>query len=489
MLILIVAYNAETTIQSVLTRIPPRIAQYEHEILVLDDQSCDQTFERARACQAMSPGFRMRVLANPVNQGYGGNQKIGYQYAINQGFDVVVMVHGDGQYAPEMLEEMIAPVLEGRADAVFGTRMARPRDARSGGMPLYKFVGNRILTALQNRLLKTHLSEFHSGYRAYSVKALATLPFQLNTNHFHFDTEIIIQFLLKGLRITEIPIPTHYGGEICHVNGLAYAFNVMYATIGARLHQMQLFYRRQYDVEPPGTHYKLKLGYPSSHTLAIEAVAPGARVLDIGCGQGLVGHELERKGCRVQGVDDTTAEEPCLLKEYIRLDLNRGVLPFASDDYDAILMLDIIEHLDTEAQYRLLDSLRASAVRRKPLLILTTPNLPFFLIRLQLLLGQFNYGKRGILDQTHRRLFTFRSFKALLRQSGYQIRKVRGVPPPYPEAIGLNWLSRGLLMVNRWLIALAPALFSYQIYVEAVPLPTVEHLLEAAKDASSRRGD
>src|SRR5205814_3453044 len=131
------------------------------------------------------------VLRNEYNQGYGGNQKVGYAYAIAEGFDFVAMVHGDGQYAPEELPNLLAPLRAGDADAVFGSRMMHRLGALKGGMPLYKFIGNRILSTAQNALLQTRLSEFHSGYRIYSVRTLAGIPFDLNSNDFHFDTEII----------------------------------------------------------------------------------------------------------------------------------------------------------------------------------------------------------------------------------------------------------------------------------------------------------
>ena len=120
------------------------------------------------------------MLVNPENQGYGGNQKIGFHYAIESGFDVVALVHGDGQYAPECLPELVAPVVRGEADLVMGSRMLGG-GAREGGMPLYKLVGNRMLTSVQNAALRSRLSEFHSGYRVYSVPALAASASRSNT--------------------------------------------------------------------------------------------------------------------------------------------------------------------------------------------------------------------------------------------------------------------------------------------------------------------
>ena len=140
--------------------------------------------------------------------------------------------------------------------------------ARRGGMPLYKFVGNRILSWFQNRMLGASLSEFHSGYRVYSVAALKKVPFELNTNDFHFDTEIIIQFLLaRSARSPELPIPTYYGDEICRVNGLKYAWDVAKAVLVARTQQLGLFYDRRFDCAPAGgnAQYEPKLDYPSPH--------------------------------------------------------------------------------------------------------------------------------------------------------------------------------------------------------------------------------
>ena len=154
-LIFVVAYNAERTIQSVIQRIPESLSQYHTEILIIDDSSKDHTFQQAREMESCP--FPLTVLFNPVNQGYGGNQKIGFHYAIRKGFDIVALVHGDGQYAPECLPDLLQPLLAGEADAVFGSRMIAPGDALRGGMPLYKYVGNKILTKIQNRLLRSSL--------------------------------------------------------------------------------------------------------------------------------------------------------------------------------------------------------------------------------------------------------------------------------------------------------------------------------------------
>jgi glycosyltransferase involved in cell wall biosynthesis len=216
----------------VIRRIPTALLErYELDVLIIDDASRDGTFARGfEESRREGVPFRVRVLFNPVNQGYGGNQKLGYRYAIDNGYDLVAMVHGDGQYAPECLPGLLKPFEGEKIGAVFGSRMLTASGALRGGMPLYKFAGNRVLTWIQNRLLRSSLSEFHSGYRLYSVRALQSIPFERNSKDFHFDTEIIIQLLIAKVPIQELPIPTFYGDEICRVNGIAYALNVVLAS-------------------------------------------------------------------------------------------------------------------------------------------------------------------------------------------------------------------------------------------------------------------
>jgi glycosyltransferase involved in cell wall biosynthesis len=484
-LIFIVAYNAETTIEKVLSRIPASLHQDGVEVLIIDDSSRDGTFLNSLRYQQAQSAFRITVLRTPENQGYGGNQKLGYRYAIDNGFDIVALVHGDGQYAPEKLPVLLGPLIQEEAAAVFGSRMFDKRSARAGGMPFYKWLGNQVLTKFQNRMLGSELSEFHSGYRLYATRALAQIPFEKNTQDFHFDTEIIIQLVLKKLCIFELPIPTYYGNEICHVNGMKYAGDVLKTMVRAQFHQANLLYDRKFDLHAPQENYDLKLGFASSHTAAIDAARPGSHVLDIGCGEGYVAQQLVAKGCRVTGMDqyvpDRSSQSGQL--DFIRWNLDRKEFPVNVSDFDQILMLDIIEHLKEPESF--MDELRFAAACRRPEIILTTANIGFAVTRLMLLFGQFNYGKKGILDATHTRLFTFRSLKALLDQSGYKVLEVRGIPAPFPKALGANFLSRLLLRLNQVLIRLSKGLFSYQIFVRAEAKPTVHNLLRETIDSSN----
>ncbi len=233
--VVIVAYNAELTITSVLDRIPKTFAENVGCILVSDDGSKDATTEVARRWAATHPDVNVTVVQQPKNLGYGGNQKFCYRWAAERGHSIAVMVHGDGQYAPELVSSIILPLLRNEADAVFGSRMLTKGGARRGGMPMYKFVGNRILTTVQNMCAGLKLSEWHSGYRAYNLPRLDMRRLGEMSNGFDFDTEIILDLAKRKQHIVEIPIPTFYGDEKCNVNGVRYAVDVLGEVIKFRV--------------------------------------------------------------------------------------------------------------------------------------------------------------------------------------------------------------------------------------------------------------
>jgi len=232
-LIFIPAYNVEKKIISVIERIPKHVFKEDDvEILIVEDFSKDNTKTVIdEYLKKDESDKKIHVIKNEKNYGYGGVQKIAYDYAINNNFNFVIMLHGDGQYAPEKIPEFIYNLINSGADAVFGSRLIYPKDALKGGMPLYKFIGNRILTILQNLLIGTKMSEFHSGYRSYKTNILKKINFKKNTNNFHFDSEIIIQIIKKNYVIKEIPMPTFYGDEVSHLKSIPYGINVLISTI------------------------------------------------------------------------------------------------------------------------------------------------------------------------------------------------------------------------------------------------------------------
>jgi glycosyltransferase involved in cell wall biosynthesis len=214
------AYNAAKTLEKTYDDIPRDIVDH---IILVDDVSQDETVEIARR-------LGLKVIIHSQNRGYGGNQKTCYLGALQDGADVVVMLHPDYQYDSRLLPELIAPIVEGQADLVLGSRLLRG-DPLASGMPLWRYVANRFLTIAENAVLGQHLSECHTGFRAYSRRLLSTIPFVLNSDKFVFDTQVIAQTVAFGFTIAEVPVPTRYFAEASSVSfrsSVAYGFGTLF---------------------------------------------------------------------------------------------------------------------------------------------------------------------------------------------------------------------------------------------------------------------
>ena len=248
--IFIPAYNAAGTLPKVLDRIPPEIKEKVKQIFIIDNASPDNSYLIGEGYRVQKGLDKLHVFRNETNRGYGGSQKRAYRYAIEQGFDIVVMLHGDAQYAPEKIPHLLEPLERNEADMVFGSRIAGL--PLKGGMPLYKFLGNKVLTAIENFVLGMELTEFHSGFRAFRCDALAKIPFELCADDYHFDTDIVIQLHIKKLRIAEMPIPTYYGDEPNFVNVFDYGFKVLQSTCEYWLWKKGWIGVEKYDKIPLG---------------------------------------------------------------------------------------------------------------------------------------------------------------------------------------------------------------------------------------------
>jgi len=233
------AYNAAKTLKITLDDIPRDCVD---DIILIDDLSKDDTVKVAKQ-------LGLKVFVHEKNKGYGGNQKTCYEKALELGADIVVMVHPDYQYDPKMIPQLIEPIKKGEADAVFGSRMMKG-GALEGGMPLWKHNANILLTALENVVLHTYLTEYHSGFRAYSAKLLKNIRFKDNSDGFVFDTEIIVQTLLKGFKIDEIPIRTRYFPEASTVRfwqGVRYGLGILRTMLKYILHTKGLIRFKQFE--------------------------------------------------------------------------------------------------------------------------------------------------------------------------------------------------------------------------------------------------
>jgi glycosyltransferase involved in cell wall biosynthesis len=466
--VLVVAYNAATTLTQVLDRLPPSFREKVAHVLVCDDASGDDTYAVGVAYKNGST-LPLTIIRHDYNHGYGGNQKAGYRWAIANDLDIVVLLHGDGQYAPEVIEDLVDAVTAQDADAVMGSRMLQPGSARAGGMPMYKFVGNRVLSRFQNSLTGLDLSEWHSGYRAYRVSALAALPLDTYSDGFDFDTEIILGLHGMGLRIVEVPIPTYYGDEICYVDGLRYARDVSLDVLRYRLRQLGLSSRAA-DDQP----YQIKDSPHSSHGRLLSWLRERAstKVLDVGCSDGQFGALARAQGHQVFGVDlvkhDGVGDR---LDGFLEVDLNDGLPVEAGDGYGAIVAADVLEHTVDPAH--LLTDL-AGRLGPDGSVLVSIPNFAHWYPRGRVLIGRFDYDQRGLLDHGHVRFFTRRSFEKLIKACDLRIVRRDTVGTPFEvlergTRSPIGWILRAAARVDRSATRLWPTLFGYQFLYELVP--------------------
>jgi glycosyltransferase involved in cell wall biosynthesis len=214
------AFNAGKTLQKTYDAIPKN---HVHEVILVDDASTDDTVAQANSIDDLI------VIVHKKNQGYGGNQKTCYRHALKRGADIIIMIHPDFQYDPSCVPHMIEPIIKRQADLVLGSRFLAG-DPRRSGMVWWRFWGNRLLTTLQNKLLKTNLSEGHSGYRAYSRNLLENISFDQFSNKFVFDSQMLKAAAKQNVKISEVPIPTRYckdSSSISFSSSVRYGFETL----------------------------------------------------------------------------------------------------------------------------------------------------------------------------------------------------------------------------------------------------------------------
>ena len=231
------AYNAARTLAKTYYHIPPN--SYD-EIILVDDASSDSTWTIANS-------LPITAIRHRKNRGYGGNQKTCYTTALQRGAEFVVMLHPDYQYDPTIVGDLVAPLRVGEADAVLASRMLG--DPLAGGMPLWKYIVNKLLTGTENLALGTHFSEFHTGYRAFRRSALEAVNFEANSEGFLFDNEIIVQLVLKGVRFKEIPVSTRYSFDCSSVGfgqGCVYGLGILKTILKYFVHRSRIYRFKQF---------------------------------------------------------------------------------------------------------------------------------------------------------------------------------------------------------------------------------------------------
>jgi SAM-dependent methyltransferase len=452
--LILLAPDAEAgSLARTLARIPAGLAPLLAEIAVLAE-GVDGDPPPAVAALGLS---NLRWRANPRRYGHGGRRKVALEYALQHGFDQVVLVEGHDRPLDQLARLWAPAVLEG-ADVVLGAA------ARAG-------LGPALAASALNGILGMRLKGWGADLRLYSCELLAGLPFQLASDDRRFDTEVLIQCRARGARIREVALPA--AGE--RAGSLS-------AALAYRLHQMHVSRNGAFLIRGD-VRYTFKHSPYGSHVQTLAAIRPGTSVLDLGCSQGLLAGPLKHKGVRVVGVDLEPPERASRdLEAYHRRDLEQPLAIPAGREFDYVVVSDVIEHVVNRGQL-----LRSARRYLKPdgRLLISTPNIAIWFYRLSRLAGRFEYGPRGVLDETHVHLYTRSTFRREVERGGFRILRERVTALPFEvifESTGQSRLVAALSFVYHGLARAWPKLFAYQFLIEA----ELTTLLDPAQPAEGR---
>ena len=525
LLVFVVARHSETHLCDLFERVSPDLFnRRDVHFLVCDDASDDSALFRLQRWLTDHSIRNVTLIQTGSRQGDGGTQKLGFRAAIDGGFDAVIRLRADhdvpAEYLRSMIDAWVTITIPGnvaaslprgganwnRADELESLPGAPSRGSeaatltrstprvdvllargKSGGSWWQRTLA-RGVAAFQNRMIGWNLAADGVDLRLFSTAFLQSVPFETNSNGDLFDTEILLQAKYSGASIDEVSLAEWTASN--RRAGWRQILGAVAATLQFQAHQMGMLCSlklRRLTAE----RYcdKTEMSY-SSHAVALNVLkaARPRTVLDVGCGPGHVAGRCRDLGIRVTGID---LHQPpvAVVSEFHAADLEHDSLPADVWDFDAVLLLDVIEHLADPEKFLLAQrhGLRARpSVGNAPLFVISTPNVAFIAVRLNLLLGRFNYAERGILDITHKRLFTRRSLLRLLDECGYQVERCHAVGVPFAAVIE-GRVGRALGAIANQLAHWMPTLFAFQFLVECRPHPGARQLLDHALRADNEQ--
>jgi 2-polyprenyl-3-methyl-5-hydroxy-6-metoxy-1,4-benzoquinol methylase len=421
-----------------LARIPASTAELFDEVAVLLDGESS-----VPSVPHLPAGVALR--ANPRSYGYGGRRKVAFEYALERGFDLAIVLEGDGRHPPERLPDLLAAAVLEKSPVVLGSRET--------GAPRWTSLCLRAFLGMQ-------VGDWTSGFRLYSCDVLRRIPFQLASDDRRFDTQVLIQCRALGVPVREVR-----AGSFEEPG--ASAADAISPAVEYRLHQLHLQRNGAFLVDRD-VRYTFKRSRTGSHVQILDAIRPGTRVLDLGCSQGLLARPLAGKGVRTTGVDVGPAEKVSGdLERYYRRDLEEPLDIPEERVFDYVVVADVIEHVRNREQL-----LRSARRYLKPdgRLLISTPNIAVWFYRLSLLVGRFEYGPRGVLDETHVHLYTQSTFRREVERGGFRVLRRRVTSLPFEVLFESTGQSRLVALMNElyWVLArLYPKMFAYQFLLEA----------------------
>lgn len=444
-------------LQGALERLPDSAAEWLASVVVMADDSARVT---SQALREAASGWPLEVHREPRPSGFGSSRKAAFEYATRRGLDHIVVMRADGRHPPERLDEVAHALVVDEQPFVLVARKRRPRPGRAAGA--LRAAGAR----LQNALLGLRLRDPHTTFRAYAVRALRRVPFQLDSDAETFDAELAIQLRALGIDGFEVESGESWVEGADDKRELLLVRRALWTALDYRLHQLHVTRRGRYLVDRD-VAYTLKLSETSSHMQIVDAIRPGSHVLDLGCSQGVLARPLLQKQVSVTGVDVEPTAKTHELKEYLQADLEQPLALPLGREFDYVVVADVIEHLRNRTE--LLRSARRY-LKAGGRLIISTPNVALWFYRLSLLVGRFEYGPRGVLDRTHVHLFTRDTFRRQVERAGYHIVAERVTALPFEVVLESTGRSRAVRLLSRIYHRLArlwPEMFAYQFILEA----------------------
>ena len=444
----------QAEIEKVVARVPETADAWIDEVVVVLDRPAAETPPAAPIALA-GRALALRYHHPPRDVGPGAARKAAFEYARLRGFDFAIVMRDDESHPPELLARLIDEVVGGERCLLLATRTGAPTGSA------------RLGASLQNHTLGMRIADWGASYRVYPLDALQRIPYQLNANDGSFDAEILLQFRALGVPIRELPLLEGAPGDGRGNDGLPDTVGAWRAAVAYRCHQAHVTRDGRFLVDHD-IHYTLKLSPTGSHMQIVSAIAPGSRVLDLGCSQGLLARPLQEKQVRVTGVDVGPGQHLAgELAEYHQHDLEKPLELPLEREFDYVVCADVIEHLRNRGPL-----LRSARRYLKPdgRLIISTPNIALWFYRLSLLVGRFEYGPRGVLDETHVHLFTGSTFRREVERAGFQVVRQRVTALPFEvvfESTGRSRLVRAIASAYHALARLWPSLFAYQFVLEA----------------------
>ena len=472
-LVVILAGCSRADAMRVLHRVGARVGAIATvEMLVLLGDSANGPAPAARE-QTELPNADFVSFLRDLPAGEGARQKVAFRIGLEAGFDFIIPLRQANEEVIGVVPRLVASWREKNADLVYA---AWPHPIRAVPSPAPR--RHRLLRELPLKVstgapVSHGFPPYQMRYRGYSTALLHKVPFDLNSNGRQFDTELLLQALHVGARIEQCETASCLPETRRHFS-IECAREVLLPRVRYQMHQMGLLSDLKYRCPGSGS-YVDKTDMPLSshhHVLTIVKQLGPRTILDIGCGQGCVARRCGQLGIHVTGVD-VEFPSPGTVDAFSDVDLDTDEIPADPFSFDMVLLLDIIEHLSNPERFLL--ALRHRTPngghgRAAPVFLVSTPNIAFVAARVSLLLGRFNYDERGILDVTHKRLFTRGSLLRLLRACGYEVQRVIPVPPPFQIAIPK---TPGLIATRFWslLCRVWPTLFAYQFVVQCRPTP------------------